>query len=94
MPDSMEQLMKAIVRAEKEHGGNHTYRHVFSSLREARYAASKIGADANYESPGARATRESATVAHVPAPVDERNPNVPESSTSEGGTDGATTGDS
>lgn len=93
MADSMDQLMKAIVRAEKEHGGNHTYRHVFSSLREARYAASKIGADANYESPGTRATRESAGVAHVPAAVDERNPNVPESST-EGGTDGATTGDS
>jgi hypothetical protein len=94
MADSMEQLMKAIQRAEKEYGGNHTYRHVFGALREARYAASRISGNANYESPGRQEARESAAKAHVPPAEDSRNPNVPESSPDEGGTNGGEPGSS
>lgn len=90
--DAMDQLMKAIVRAEKQYGDNHTYRHVFGALREARYAASKISTNENYESPGARTARESAANEHVPEPEDARNPNVPDtgegSSDANSGTDG------
>lgn len=94
MADSMEQLMKAIQRAEKEYGGNHTYRHVFGALREARYAASRISGNANYDSPGQQEARESAAKAHVPPAADGRNPNVPESSPDEGGTNGGEAGSS
>jgi hypothetical protein len=86
--------MKAIVRAEKQYGDNHTYRHVFGALREARYAASRVSGNANYESPGRQEARESAAKAHVPPAVDERNPNVPESSPDEGGTNGGEAGPS
>lgn len=86
MPDAMDQLMKAIVRAEKQYGDNHTYRHVFSALREARYSASKISTNAEYESPGAVSAREAAGKAYVPEAADSRNPTVP--NTSEGGTSG------
>lgn len=83
--DAMDQLMKAIMRAEKQYGDNHQYRHVFGALREARYAASRINSNANYESPGARSARESAAEAHVPPPVDEYHPNEPADSAKDSG---------
>jgi hypothetical protein len=89
MADAMDQLMKAIQRAEKEYGGNHQYRHVFGALREARYAASRLDSNAKWDSPGQREARESAAKVAVPAAADERNPNVPDSSPGESGTNGA-----
>jgi hypothetical protein len=89
MPDAMDQLMKAIQRAEKEYGDNHTYRHVFGALREARYAASRLDTNANWDSPGQREARESAAKVAVPPAADDRNPNVPESSAAESGTNGS-----
>jgi len=92
MADAMEQLMKAMQRAEKVYGGDHKYRHVFGALREARYAASRLQTNANWESPGQREAREAAGEARVPKAADERNPTVPESSTAEGGTNGTEAG--
>lgn len=92
MADSLDELMKAIQRFEKREGGNHRYRHISGALREARYAASRVSANENWESPGRQQARETATKAHVPEAADERNPTVPEdSSSAEGGTnvDGA-----
>jgi hypothetical protein len=85
--DAMDQLMKSILKAEKAYGDDHKYRHVFGALREARYAASKLSANANYESPGAASARDAAGKAHVPPAEDERNPNVPDTP-NEGGDNG------
>lgn len=94
--DAMDQLMKAILKAEKQYGDNHQYRHVFGALREARYAASKVSSNANYESPGTIQAREQAGKAHVPDPVDSHHPTVPsteaESGTTEGGSNGGPAG--
>ena len=90
--DAMDQLMKAIMKAEKQFGDNHQYRHVFGALREARYAASKVTSNANYESPGQQEAREAAGQAHVPAAVDERNPTVPQESASNQGSEAANGG--
>lgn len=92
--DELRNLMNAIMRAEKQYGDNHQYRHVFAALREARYAASKLSSNANYESPGTRSAREAAGEAHVPAPEDSRNPTVPESATTGDGPSGDPSGSS
>jgi len=83
--DAMDQLMKAIMRAEKQFGDDHRYRHVFGSLREARYAAAKISANSEYVSPGQREAQEVATKTDVPQAVDSRNPNVPDEGGEENG---------
>lgn len=90
MSDALTTLLKAINTFEKAEGGNHRLRHISGALREARYAATRVQADTNYESPGTASARETATKAHVPAPADERDPNVP----AESGTNDAATGDS
>jgi hypothetical protein len=91
--DAMDNLMKAIMRAEKQYGDSHQYRHVFGALREARYAASRVSTNAEYVSPGMLEARESAGKAHVPPAGDERNPNVPDESASNQGSEAASAGD-
>lgn len=86
---AMDQLMKAIMRAEKQMGGNHTYRHVFSALREARYAASRVEANSSYESPGRQQAAQTAGKAHIPEAEDARNPSVPDSPAESGTDNGA-----
>jgi len=88
MADSIETIMKTIAKWEKQSGGDHRLRHVFGALREARYAASRVSADSNYDSPGRQEAAAVAGKAHIPEPESARNPNVPETSDGSGAADG------
>ena len=87
MATDLATMLKTISRWEKDLGGDHRMRHVFSGLREARYAASKLSENDSYDSPGRQQARDTAGKANIPEPEDARNPTVPES-TGESGGDG------
>jgi len=87
MADALTNLLKAINTFEKAEGGNHRYRHISGALREARYAATRTQANANWDSPGQQEAREAAGKAHVPDAVDDKHPTVPEESASNQGSE-------
>lgn len=92
MADAMQDLMKAIMKAEKQFGDDHRYRHVFSALREARYASHKLSANDEFNSPGRQEAMAVASKAHVPDAEDSRNPNVPSEKDGNGESVAATDG--